>query len=579
MRHKTLGALLLEEKLLDQQTLDQALELQKKNKRKLGQNLISMGVVSEETILNLLAKQLNIPFIDLLYYDLDPALMILLPEIHARQYGAVILSKNGHIQVGMIDPVDINAVDAISKILKYPVTTALVSESVLLSILDRVYRRTSEISNFAKELSSEIGDELITSSDRLFDEHEEMDEHRAPVVKLLNALFHDAVQAGASDIHIEPGEKTLGIRFRVDGVLTEYIFNEKRISSALIQRLKLRANLDISEHRIPLDGSFSFEIKGQSYDVRLSTLPTVNGESLVMRLLKQSATMTDLSQMGIDKDLVKRIEAIYSKPFGMLLVTGPTGSGKSTTLYSILSRLNTPECKIITAEDPVEYRLNRINQVQINSKIDLSFARVLRAILRQDPDVIMVGEIRDAETALIAMRAAVTGHFVMATMHTNDAVGSALRLIDMGAEGFMVAAAVKAIIGQRLVRNICKACIKDHEPDLLERRWLESLKVDPATIRCKEGEGCSHCGLRGYVGRTGIYELLELNSDMVTALRLNDSSLFAQAALACESYQPLSQSVLELIKKGVTSISEAIRVVGQLEEEFQKRVIVKHEEP
>lgn len=576
MRHKTLGTLLLEEKLIDQATLDQACELQKKNKRKLGQILISMGVVSEETILNLLAKQLNIPFIDLLYYDLDPALMLLLPEIHARQYGAIVLSKNGHILVGMIDPVDINGVDAISKILKYPVKTALVSESVLLSILDRVYRRTSEISNFAKELSSEIGDDLMTSSDRLFDEHEEMDEHRAPVVKLLNALFHDAVQAGASDIHIEPGEKTLGIRFRVDGVLNEYIFNEKRISAALIQRLKLRANLDISEHRIPLDGSFNFEIKGQSYDVRLSTLPTVNGESLVMRLLKQSSTITDLSQMGIDKDLVKRIEAIYSKPFGMLLVTGPTGSGKSTTLYSILSRLNTPECKIITAEDPVEYRLNRINQVQINAKIDLTFARVLRAILRQDPDVIMVGEIRDAETALIAMRAAVTGHFVMATMHTNDAVGSALRLIDMGAEGFMVAAAVKAIIGQRLVRNICKACIKDHEPDLLERRWLESLHVDPSTIRCKEGEGCSHCGLRGYAGRTGIYELLELNSDMVTALRLNDSSRFAQAALACESYQPLSQSVLELIKKGVTSISEAMRVVGQLDEEFQNRVIDKH---
>ena len=576
MRYKQLGELLVDENLVDQATIDKACELQKKSGEKIGKILISMGAISEETLLKLLSKQLNIPYIDLLFYDVDETAISLLPEIHARHYRSLVLEqKNEALLVGMADPLDINAVDAISKFLKRPIKTALISETVLLSFLDRVYRRTNEISNFAKELSSEIGDELIASSDKLFDEPIELEEQRAPVVKLLNSLFRDAVQAGASDIHIEPDAKTLRIRFRVDGVLNEYIFNEKRITAALIQRLKLRANLDISEHRIPLDGSFSFDIKGQSYDVRLSTLPTVNGESLVMRLLKQSTAISDLNQLGIDKALVKRIEAIYSKPFGMLLVTGPTGSGKSTTLYSILSRLNSAERKIITAEDPVEYRIERVNQVQINSKIDLSFARVLRAILRQDPDVIMVGEIRDAETALIAMRAAVTGHFVLATMHTNDALSSALRLIDMGAEGFMVAAAVKAIIGQRLVRNLCRVCIKDHVPDELEIAWLESMQVDPSTIKCKEGEGCSHCGFRGYVGRTGIYELLELNTDMVTALRLNDSARFAKAALACESYQPLSQSVLALVKKGITSINEAIRVVGQLDEEFKTRVIKK----
>ena len=578
MRYKRLGELLLEEHLIDEETLKEAQELQKKsgNTKRLGHILISMGVVSEDVVLKLLSKQLKIPYIDLLFYDIKQELIILLPELYARQYQSMVLEhQNGGFLVGMADPLDINAVDAVSKILKKPIKTALISETVLSALIDRIYRRTNEISNFAKELSNELGEDFVESNDQLFDEATAINEQRAPVVKLLNSLFRDAVQAGASDIHIEPDEKTLRIRFRVDGVLNEYIFNEKRITAALIQRLKLRANLDISEHRIPLDGSFSFEIKGQSYDVRLSTLPTVHGESLVMRLLKQSTAISDLSQLGIDKDLVKRIEAIYSKPFGMLLVTGPTGSGKSTSLYSILSRLNTPERKIITAEDPVEYRIARVNQVQINAKIDLSFARVLRAILRQDPDVIMVGEIRDAETALIAMRAAVTGHFVLATMHTNDALSSALRLIDMGAEGFMVAAAVKAIIGQRLVRNICRACIKDHEPDELEKVWLESLNVDPATVQCKEGEGCSHCGFRGYSGRTGIYELLELNPDMITALRVNDSSRFAAAALACETYQPLTESAFALVKQGITSINEAIRVVGQLDESFKDRIIKK----
>lgn len=578
MRHKPLGELLLEENLIDEVTLNEARELQKKSGKgkSFGEILISMGVVSEEILLNVLSKQLNIPYIDLLFYDIKQELIVLLPELYARQYQAMVLERqdNGYL-IGMADPLDINAFDAVSKILKKPIKTALISKTVLLALIDRIYRRTNEISNFAKELSNELGDDFVESNDQLFDEATAIDEERAPVVKLLNSLFRDAVQAGASDIHIEPDEKTLRIRFRVDGVLNEYIFNEKRITAALIQRLKLRANLDISEHRIPLDGSFNFEIKRQSYDVRLSTLPTVHGESLVMRLLKQSTAISDLSQLGIEKELVKRIEAIYSKPFGMLLVTGPTGSGKSTSLYSILSRLNTPERKIITAEDPVEYRIARVNQVQINAKIDLSFARVLRAILRQDPDVIMVGEIRDAETALIAMRAAVTGHFVLATMHTNDALSSALRLIDMGAEGFMVAAAVKAIIGQRLVRNLCRACIKDHEPDELERVWLESMNVDPATVKCKDAEGCSHCGFRGYTGRTGIYELLELDSDMITALRLNDSSRFATAALACETYQPLSQSAFGLVRQGITSINEAIRVVGQMDETFKDRIIKK----
>lgn len=570
MAYKRLGEFLIDAKLVDQASLDKALALQKKNGQRLGQILINMGIITEEELANILSKYLNIPFIDLLYYELDPEMVKLLPEIYAKEYNAIVLEQsNGNLLVGMDDPVDLNAIDAIAKILKKPIKIALVGENALLNLFDRIYRRTSEISNFAKELSSEIGDEINKSGDNLFDETAEILEQRAPVVKLLNSLFRDALQAGASDIHIEPDQKTLRIRFRIDGVLNEYIFNEKRITAALIQRLKLRANLDISEHRIPLDGSFNFDIRGRSYDVRLSTVPTVNGESLVMRLLKQSNAIVDLDQLGFDKEMVSQITEIYNKPFGMLLVTGPTGSGKSTTLYSILSRLNTPERKIITVEDPVEYRISRVNQVQINEKIDLTFSRVLRAILRQDPDVIMVGEIRDADTALIGMRAAVTGHFVLATMHTNDAVSSALRLIDMGAEGFMVAAAVKAIIGQRLIRNLCKVCIKDHSPDELETKWLMSLNVDPTSIKCKEAAGCSHCGMSGYIGRTGIYELLELNEEMIAALRVNDVARFAKAAFDCKTYKPLVQSALALVKKGITSIDEAIRIVGHPEEEYK----------
>jgi len=286
-----------------------------------------------------------------------------------------------------------------------------------------------------------------------------------------------------------------------------------------------------------------------------------------MRLLKQSTDINSLKQLGVDEALAKRITAIYNKPFGMLLVTGPTGSGKSTTLYSVLSDLNKPECKIITVEDPVEYRLSRLNQVQVHAEIGLTFAVVLRAILRQDPDVLMVGEIRDAETALIAMRAAITGHFVLATMHTHDALSSALRLMDMGAEGFMLAAALKGIIGQRLLRNLCELCRVDHEPDEREKTWLVALGEDPALVNVKESKGCAHCGMRGYAGRTGIYELLELNHDMVAALRMNDVEAFATAAKASEGYTPLLQSALVLVKSGVTSINEAMRVVGQVDNE------------
>ncbi len=565
-----LGELLLKKGLITQEILDKAIELQKTTGDKFGRVLISMGVVAEEDVLKLFADQLQIEYVDLHHYELNASLIPLLPEIYARRFRALVLGQEGgSLIIGLADPQDINAFDELSKILKRPIKLAVVSELALLKVLDRVYRRTHEITHFAQELSEEMLDHYTVLPDELFDEAQESAD-QSPVVKLLNSLFRDAVQARASDIHIEPDEKSLRIRFRVDGILHENILEDKRIISALIQRLKLRAHLDISEKRIPQDGRFNFKIKGKSFDVRVSTIPTVNGEAVVMRLLEQSNDILDLAMLGIAPSTIKQIEEIYSKPHGMLLVTGPTGSGKTTTLYSVLARLNSPERKIITVEDPIEYRVTRVNQIQVNTKIELTFARVLRAMLRQDPDVIMVGEIRDAETAQIAMRAAITGHLVLATLHTNDAITSAMRLIDMGVEGYMVAAAVKGIIGQRLVRNLCHNCAIDALPDEHEAVWLKSMGVDVERV-FKKAQGCSQCNNRGFIGRTGVYELLVLNAEMLTALRENSSSSFVKAALACETYKPLSQSVLELVKKGKTSIAEAIRVVGQLDEEFMRR--------
>lgn len=569
MKRIKLGELLIQENLIDQKILDTVLAEQKKTGEKFGHVLIRMGAITEKQLLELLAKQLGLEHVDLNFYEINPAVSNILPETYARRYRALIINIDGDILVvAMADPLDINAFDTIASITKHPLKIVIVDEAALTSALDRVYRRTQEISHFAKELSGDIAEEL-TIADDLFEEGS-ADDERAPVVKLLNSLFRDAVQARASDIHIEPDEKVLRIRLRIDGLLNENILDDKRIVNALVQRLKLRAHLDIAERRVPQDGRFNFTVNNKLFDVRLSTMPTENGESVVMRLLNQSTTITDLTELGIPPHLITRIEAIYNKPYGMLLLTGPTGSGKTTTLYSILSRLNTPETKIITVEDPVEYRIPRVNQVQVNPKVDLTFARVLRSMLRQDPDIIMVGEIRDAETARIAMRAAVTGHLVLATLHTNDAMTSAMRLIDMGAEGYMVASAIKGVIGQRLVRLTCKSCIKQYTPIDSEIIWLRTMHVNEE-LTFYMGTGCSHCNYRGYKGRLGIYELLEFNHDMLDALRLNNTSEFVKAALAQESYRPLSDGIIAMVKNGETSIQEAIRVIGQLDEEFLKR--------
>jgi MSHA biogenesis protein MshE len=560
-----IGDLLVQNGVITEDQLQQALQKQKSSGLRLGRTLINMGLVEEERFLTFLSEQLKIPFVDLRRYQFDMSIVHRLSETYARRYRALVLAeKRGELLVGMADPTDIYAFDALERILQQPVTLAVVRESELLATMDLVYRRTDEIASFAEELEEEMQDGQFDLASLSPDPSD----GDAPVVKLLQSIFLDAMQVRASDIHIEPDEHVLRIRQRIDGVLQEQVVKERRIASALVLRLKLMSGLDISEKRLPQDGRFSLKIKERKVDVRLSTMPVEYGESVVMRLLDQTDGAAELKNVGMPAEMLEKFRRLIHMPHGLILVTGPTGSGKTTTLYGALQELNEIGKKIITVEDPVEYRLHRINQVQVNPKIDLSFARVLRAALRQDPDILLVGEIRDQETAEIALRAAMTGHLVLSTLHTNDAVSSAMRLVDMGAEGFLAATAIKAVLAQRLVRRLCDNCYVEHDPAPRDRAWISKMaKITLAPgQRLKQASGCHRCNNTGYRGRIGVFELLIINEEMADALRRSDSSGFVQAARASKGYRPLVVSALNEAIAGVTSLSEVFIVAEQIDE-------------
>jgi MSHA biogenesis protein MshE len=373
-------------------------------------------------------------------------------------------------------------------------------------------------------------------------------------------MFEDAVQVGASDVHIEPQEAGLQIRVRVDGVLQTQTEADKRIGAALAQRLKLMAGLDISEKRLPQDGRFSVRLKDTTIDVRLSTLPTAYGESVVMRLLNQGSGMRRLDAIGMPADILKRFREVLSRSAGLVLVTGPTGSGKTSTLYAALAEINAAELKVITVEDPVEYRLPGLTQVQVNDKIELTFARVLRACLRQDPDVILVGEMRDSETAEIGLRAAITGHLVLSTLHTRDAVSTPFRLLDMGVPPFMVSTALQAVIAQRLVRVNCDVCAEPHPPSPQEQAWLASMGDAGGSVQPKRGRGCSACNGTGYAGRQGVYELLEMDAELTAAATRADPAAFLRIGRERMKGRTLAFHAFELVRAGRTSVAEAMRI-------------------
>ncbi|ELB2919211.1 type II/IV secretion system protein [Vibrio parahaemolyticus] len=552
---KRLGDLLVEEGIVSEDQIQQALSAQRSTGQKLGDALIDLGFITEKQMLEFLSQQLGLPLIDLGRAPVDADAVQILPEVHARRLRAMVVARNGDtLRVAMSDPADLFTQESLMNLLgEYNLEFIIASERQLISSFDRYYRRTKEIASFAEQLQAEHQD--VQSFDYGIDE---ADSEEVTVVKLVNSMFEDAVQVGASDIHIEPDDKVLRLRQRVDGVLHETILNEVNIASALVLRLKLMAHLDISEKRLPQDGRFNIKVRGQSIDIRMSTLPTQYGESVVMRLLNQSSGLRPLEESGLPLELLARLRRQLSRPHGMILVTGPTGSGKTTTLYGALSELNEPGKKIITAEDPVEYRLPRITQVQINSKIGLTFSRVLRTFLRQDPDIILIGEMRDQETVEIGLRAALTGHLVLSTLHTNDAVDSALRMIDMGAPGYLVASAVRAVVAQRLVRRVCPDCKTQDHLDESRQQWLAGRFPNQVGVTFHKGAGCQNCNLTGYRGRIGVFEMLELEHEMMDKLRANDAVGFAQAARRSENYKPLLASAMELALQGAVSLDEVM---------------------
>lgn len=552
-----LGDVLVQQRLISQEQLQQTLELQRQTGKKMGRLLIESGAITEDLLANGLARQLRIPFVNLKTFPFRSEVVKLLPESAARRFRALALEEKGEaLLVALADPLDLFAYDELTRLLKRSVLIAAVPESQLALAFDRLYRRTEEISGLARALERDIGDAVdfgeLTAS---------VGTEGAPVVRLLQSLFEDADQVGASDVHIEPQEAGLQIRVRVDGVLQNQTQADKRIGAALAQRLKLMAGLDISEKRLPQDGRFSVRVKKHTIDVRLSTLPTNYGESAVMRLLNQGTGMKRLDQIGMPADMLKRFRELLSRNSGLVLVTGPTGSGKTTTLYAALAEINSEELKVITVEDPVEYRLPGLTQVQVNDKIDLTFARVLRATLRQDPDVILVGEMRDAETAEIGLRAAITGHLVLSTLHTRDAMSTPFRLLDMNVPPFMVATSLQGVIAQRLVRLNCPECSAPQTPTLQEQAWLDSVTTPgDAPMQALRGTGCSSCNGSGYSGRQGVYELMEMDATLTQLASRADPAAFLKEARLRMKGKTLAYHALAMVREGRTSLAEALRI-------------------
>jgi MSHA biogenesis protein MshE len=560
-----LGELLLEHKLITEEQLQSALAEQKRTGRKLGRVMTDIGLVKEEKLNEVLAQHLQIPFIDVRQLTLDQQTVKLLPEVQARRFRAMVLQSDARgLLIGMADPTDLIAYDELSTRLKQPLRVALVRETDLLRTMDVVYRRTTEIASIAQEVREELREGDIDLEQLGADEGSP----DAPVLRLIQTMFQDAVQVHASDLHIEPGESALRVRQRVDGVLQEQKIDGRRVAGALITRLKLMCGLDIAEKRLPQDGRFSLKVKDKMIDVRLSTMPTQHGESVVMRLLDQSASLMTLDRLGMSAPMLEKFRGLITRSAGMVLVTGPTGSGKTTTLYSALNFLNQADTKIITVEDPVEYRLDRVNQVQVNPKIGLDFARVLRTTLRQDPDIILVGEMRDQETADIGLRAAITGHLVFSTLHTMNAVATVHRLLDMGAAGYMIAAAVHGVVAQRLVRRVCDNCAQPSEPNPQERAWLYAQTTADriAEMKFQTGVGCTYCNLTGYRGRTAIYEMLEMDRQLADAVRRGNAIEFSELARKREGFTTLADAALDLVANGTTSVSEAMSITSGLDE-------------
>ncbi len=574
-----LGELLLKEKRITPEQLQEVLAYQKANGGKLGLNLVKLGFVKDEDITALLSKQYGVPSINLSQFEIDPAVIRLIPGETAHKYQVVPLSRAGAtLTIAMTDPTNVFAMDDIKFMTGYNVEPVVASEGAVADALDKYYptqakkpempaQSALEMATKALEEMPQLDDagdvEVLAELEEISAEALQRQGEEAPVIKLVNVILMSAIQKGASDIHIEPYEKELRVRYRIDGILYNIMSPPMKFRDAISSRIKIMSKLDIAEKRLPQDGRIKIRFADngitRDIDFRVSCLPTLFGEKIVLRLLDKDKLMLDMTKLGFESESLGRFETAIQKPWGMVLVTGPTGSGKTNTLYSSIARINTPETNIMTAEDPVEFNLPGINQVQVRENIGLNFAAALRAFLRQDPNIILVGEIRDFETAEIAVKAALTGHLVLSTLHTNDAPSTVNRLMNMGIEPFLVASSVNLICAQRLVRRICAHCKEPHPtppPALVQAGFTPE---EAESVTPMRGKGCDRCNGTGYRGRVGLYEVMEVTEELRELVLVGASGLELRRKAIEEGMLTLRRSGLRKVMDGVTTIEEVAR--------------------
>lgn len=563
-----LGQLLLNKNVISEDQLKKGLEEQIRSGGRLGSTLINMGVINEDQLVTFLSQQYDSPAIKLSDYSIDPSIIKFIPHDVAVKYHIFPVAKVGAtITIAMSDPSNVFAIDDIKFMTGYNVEPVVASESAIKSAITQYYGAESDALQTAMDSIKNMGLGEGASLDLIHEAADEVDianlkqaVEDAPVVKLVNAILSEAIDRGCSDIHIEPYEKNFRVRYRIDGMLYDIMQPPPKLKAALSSRLKIMAELDIAERRLPQDGRIKLKIRGKPVDLRVSTLPTLFGEKIVMRILDRSNLNLDLTQLGFEEKALENFNEAITSPYGMVLVTGPTGSGKTTTLYSALSTINNIDVNIMTVEDPVEYNLHGINQVHVKEEIGLTFAAALRSFLRQDPDIIMVGEIRDFETAEIAVKAALTGHLVLSTLHTNDAPSTISRLLNMGVEPFLVSASVLLILAQRLCRKVCEKCKEEENIPVAALVKIGFSPEEAKTIRCFKGKGCSTCNDTGYKGRIALYEVMPVKSEIKELILEGASAAEIKSAAVRLGMRTLRMSGLVKLKEGVTSLEEVLRV-------------------
>jgi type IV pilus assembly protein PilB len=552
--HSQLGQILLEKGLISKENLAHALELQRKNGKKLGRILVEQNWVSDSVLTAALSEKLKIPQVQLNPEMIDTEVIKTFPRDFAVKHRVIPIYKiENDLTVAMADPTDIFAIDSIRELTKCRMHPVIAAESEIDAAVNRFYSVHDSVREVIKDLDEEDIEHRETEVQEIGDSVND-----PAVIRLVHLIVTQAVKQGASDIHVEPGEQALRIRYRIDGVLREVSQPPKNLQAMIAARIKIMSNLNISEKRLPQDGRFRINVDKRNVDVRVSTLPTVWGEKAVLRILDKGNVLVELDRLGLSEENLKKWRSIIRRPEGILLITGPTGSGKTSTLYAVLNEINSVEKNIITVEDPVEYEFPLINQVHVNEKAGLTFANALRAILRQDPNIIMIGEMRDRETAEIGIRSALTGHLVLSTLHTNSAAGALTRLVDMGIEPFLVSSSIIGILAQRLIRKICAKCIEPLAVDKLSPKSREIVEAHGKPIY--HGRGCSECNGAGYRGRTGIHELLLINHDIERMIMRQESSEAIHQAAKAHGMKDLRSDGLERAFAGITTLDEVFRV-------------------